>query len=234
MIYPSAGKVQIVHGSPLDAGCSLLAQGFNMLWCDALSCGARYFAMLHADVHAGMYWIDTLIREMHEHDAAAVSAVVSLKSQDGLTSTAIDNPIDSWEPLHRLSLEEMADLPETFCGADIQEGLGTADLLINTGCLLIDLDRPWVRELNDDGDLAFRWHIKDRIAVDTENKIYTAYVQPEDWLFSRHLNARGEKIVATTKVRTHHYGGIAYGNSVPREQRIEPKNIETPEPVGAT
>jgi hypothetical protein len=174
---------------------SLLAQAFNKLWCDARCGDYDFFAMLHSDVEpldAG--WIDILLAEMEQHEAAIVSAVVALKNTSGLTSTAIGNVGDPWKRV-RLTLTQCSQLPATFSADDV--GDETRPLLINTGCMLVDLRRPWI------ADAVFQ--INNRIAGESVE------CEPEDWYLSRQAFEAGETAVyATTKVLSWHHGGARF------------------------
>jgi len=92
---------------------SLLANCFNMLWCRALNARKqeprlRYFAMLHADVEPQMpFWLDVLLHELESNKADMVSAVVPIKTRQGLTSTAIGDSFDPWCPVRRLTMKEV-------------------------------------------------------------------------------------------------------------------------------
>jgi hypothetical protein len=77
-------------------GGSLLALGFNQLWCRALNDrregGITHFAMHHADIEAPAGWLDRLIDEQRRVDADVLSVVVPIKDGRGLTSTGVRHP----------------------------------------------------------------------------------------------------------------------------------------------
>lgn len=182
-----------------DAMSTVLDQGFNLCWAGALNAramGVTHFAMLHDDVaplEAG--WLDVLLRELG--DADAVSAVVPIKDRRGLTSTAVETG-DVWSP-RRLTLREAHALPETF--GDAEAG---GELLLNTGCWLCRLDRPWA----DDPPW---FQTASRLRRDAEGQ-YHAEARSEDWEFSRELRRRGAKLLATRAVRLDHVGEDEFGN----------------------
>lgn len=103
-----ADMTQVVNSSQPG---SLLAENFNILWCEALNRvnkGERidYFAMLHDDVGAGEGWLDTLIEELEAKQLDILGTAVAIKDGKGLTSLALHNgPIASTEDEFELWLE---------------------------------------------------------------------------------------------------------------------------------
>lgn len=191
---------------PTTAGGSLLAHVFNVLWAGAMQvrekARADYFVMLHGDVIPAGGWVDTLVAEIEWTGADVVSAVLPIKDKRGVTSTAIDDPDDVWTPLRRLTMTEVARLPETFSAADC--GYPDNALLVNTGCWICDLRKPWVNEFPG-------FEIRDRIRR-LPDGTPQAVCQPEDWNFSRWLHARGCKVLATRKVHADHAGEYRFPN----------------------
>jgi hypothetical protein len=186
----------------LVAGSSLLTQTFNALWCSALNHradGITHFAMLHDDIDIEGDWIDTLIEEMDRTGADILSVVVPMKTPNGLTSTAIDS--GGWTH-RRLTMTEVANLPETFDALDVPWADGRP-LLVNTGCMLVKFDKPWVEQVC--------FHIADK-NVKGEDGQWKPLVFPEDWGFSRWANQNGLKVMATTKVRLQHIGKASFPN----------------------
>lgn len=207
----SRGAVDIVRHQTW--GGSLLAKSFNMLWAMALSVaekeGCEWFVMLHADIVPEHGWVDKLVTEGERIDADVISVVMPLKSQKGLTSTAIDNPHDIFQPLRRLTMREVhsGKIPETFVADDLSDNI---ELLINTGCMAARLDRPWCRAVDSDGNLRSTFSIADRIKrIDGK---WNVGVAPEDWQWSRTINELGGKVAATTAVKASHYGEAGYPN----------------------
>lgn len=188
------------------AGGSLLAHVFNVLWAQMLLVKPQtdpdYFAMLHSDVVPEAGWVDTLVDELRRTGADLVSVVLPIKNLQGVTSTAIDDPEDEWTPLRRLTTTEVQRLPETFSAADC--GYPGRALLVNTGCWVCDLHRPWVEEFPG-------FEIRDKIRRRPDGAPQAVCV-PEDWNFSRWLHARGAKVLATRKVRAEHVGTHAFAN----------------------
>jgi hypothetical protein len=174
--------------------CSLLNHNFNQHWAEALNArdehGATHFAMMHDDVCPDSGWLTVLLDELVAHDADVVSSVVRLKDWRGLTSTAVYDGQNPWER-KRLTLSEVADLPETFGAADTG-----SPLLINTGLWVCDLRKPWC----DD------WCFRSLERIVTRHGRRVAQVVSEDWAFGHFLNQRGAKVLATRKVLPGHEG----------------------------
>lgn len=189
---------------------SLLAYGFNTLWCQALDLAAKgecdRFAMLHADVcPAAGPWLDRLERVLQQTGADVASVVVPIKDTRGLTSTAIGDPADPWRQVKRLTVRECLALPESFRAADC--GFPGHPLLVNTGCWMARLDR---------GDWPGKVHfeIRDRV-VTLPDGTRKAQCLPEDWGWSRQLHALGVDVVATRAVNVRHVGRIEFANDQP-------------------
>lgn len=192
-------------------GSSLLARTFNELWCTALNYklvkGERidYFAMLHADVTPAAGWIDTLIDRLESHKLDVLAAVVPIKSDDGLTSTAYAKPGASpFKPAGRLTTAEVHRLPETFTADHLPNG---HRLLNNTGCWVCKFDPAWVTKVH--------FEINDRIEWDETKKCWQPRCEPEDWHLSRQLNDLGVKTGATRAVSIWHHGSGTWGNEAP-------------------
>jgi hypothetical protein len=168
---------------------SLLTWNFNMLWCEALnrrSAGFTHFLLLHADVEPlDENWLDLLVEEMRSTRTEVLSAVVSIKDANGQTSTARDT--DAWHP-RRYTMQEVRQQPVTWT---------ERDLLVNTGCLLVDMRRPWVERIC--------FTINDRIARTPTG--WEAVAEPEDWHFSRQCRRLNVPVWATRRIRIRHHGG---------------------------
>lgn len=177
---------------------SLLCRSFNNLWARALDQRPDFFAMIHSDIAPDLWWLDTLIDELERLEADVVSAVVPIKTREGVTSTAVDTG-DFWHP-RRLTMHEIYALPETFGEDDVG-----APLLLNTGLWVCDFRKPWVEKVY--------FRIADRItAQDSQWKPQTV---SEDWCFSHDLNRLGAKLYATRLVGVRHMGEQAYPNTSP-------------------
>lgn len=183
---------------------SLLAANFNGCWAYALNRaqngdGVDYFAMLHSDIGPDDFWLDTLIDEMESRDLDILGVAVPIKDPRGLSSLAIDGD-DTWRPKCRLTMREIARLPETFTSDDIG-----GRLLLNTGCWVCKFDIEWCRKVF--------FTVNDRIVIDANGR-YMAEVEPEDWFFSRLLHELGLNIGATSKVGVMHRGEMDFSNRV--------------------
>jgi len=187
----------------IDAqGSSLLVRNFNQLWATALNLPERpkYFAMHHSDIAAPPGWIDVLIDTLEEQKADMVSAVVAIKSFDGMTSTAV---LDlETKARRRLTVTEVSKLPPVFDGADAGALFGInperSVLLVNTGLWVCRFaDQPWIE------DVCFA--TGDEIRKGEDGK-FQAHVMPEDWLWSLTLSGRGLKVLATSAVPVVHFG----------------------------
>lgn len=197
---------------------SLLAMTFNGAFCYALNRykedGAKWFAMLHADILPEANWLDTLIEEAERLDADMLSAIVPIKSGKGLTSTAMAHATDPWQLFTRLTLKQIwhEKMPETFNRYTLKTAMQEilpepfasqvpdSALLVNTGCFVCRIDRL--------ADFPPCFTIHDRI-IQKDGK-WVPEVQPEDWWFSRCLDVRGMSVYATRKLDLVHWGGAAY------------------------
>ncbi|REJ91411.1 MAG: hypothetical protein DWQ35_14775 [Planctomycetota bacterium] len=198
---------------------SLIGATFNALWCAACDAYERdecdYFAMLHADVTPGPEWLDTLVDELVRLDADLVACCVPIKSDEGLTSTAIADVDDPWNIEGKLNFDELRDLPPTFSIRDTPwRGDPKKCLLVNTGCFVVDLAKAWTRETDEDGIARFRFSVEDRIRVVVDPKTgrsqRQAQVCSEAWAMSRYLAKIGARVFATTKVAITHCGDHAW------------------------
>lgn len=198
---------------------TLPTRNFNNLFSRALNEPAvTHFAMLHGDCTPEDYWLDTLFEELERTGADMIAAVVPIKDERGITSTAIDDPNWFWSPKRRLTMAEIyQSLPETFSIEDCRAaGLAGPDdrLLCNTGCWLCDLRKPWAREVDEAGRLFCHFTVKDAI-LKLPNGRFKEAVAPEDWNFSRMLAMKGAAVYATRKVGLDHIGEFAFTNKKP-------------------
>lgn len=226
---------------PCTRGRSLLNSNCNGMLCDALNMreehGVGWFAMLHSDIEPDRWWLDTLINEAIKHNADMVSAVIPIKDTRGLTSTAIASDAFQSAGENAYSLPECCqfgrltqqqlwwpDLPDTFdmhTLADTMESvpppLGVPRvprhaLLLNTGCMVCRLDRPWF-------DCGMRDCLKvyfssiDGIQRTADG--YRLFDVSEDWLFSWRVAQQGGKCMATRLVKATHKGIGLFVNDKP-------------------
>ncbi len=198
---PTRGRPYFV----VDFTSSLLSFTFNSLWQVALTLRdqgkARYVAMIHADLEAEQGWVDRLIDELQRMKADIVSAVVPIKDTRGVTSTAIDDPADPYDPWRRLTMHEVARLPPTFNAADC--GYPDRALLINTGLWVADLRGAWCNGVCFTVGDAIR---KAPAGHPAAGQAFVG-VSPEDWNFSRYLHQQKARVYATQVVRCAHTSG---------------------------
>ena len=185
---------------------SLLACNFNKLWCEALNAAHAgtpfdYFAMLHDDIGAEDFWLDTLIDELEAKQLDVLGVVVPIKDTRGMTSIALHHPGDNWNIDCRLTLHDVFQLPETFT----EDDLGGKQLLLNTGC--------WVAKWNQEWGKKAHVELNDRIVFDRGSNAYRPENESEDWFFSRCLNEMGLRIGATRKIAVKHEGDAEFQNT---------------------
>lgn len=198
----------ILRGSELtpsmnDAGGPEVLCNHNCLWATALD---RYeagetdaFALIHADVGAEAGWLSILHREMVAYGADVISAVIPIKDDRGLTSTAADDTGDSWL-WRRLTMRQVADLPETFGDAELG-----SEIALNTGLMLVKLG-PWCLETDEHGHAKHVFRFEHAIRKEA-NGSRRCLFRPDDWLLSRAFRASGLKLAATRAVKLVHCGG---------------------------
>ena len=204
----------------LNIGGSNTAKAFNMLWSAALNDYAegkvQYFAMIHSDIVPKGNWIDILWKELHERKLDMISVVSPIKDDRGLTSTGCDIRRDDPWKVRRFTMSEIMRLPPTFGLEDtIAAGLNDEGmpLLVNTGCMLIDLNNPAWLEEDDEGNLKFRFTFYDRIEKNADGDWQAGSIS-EDWDWSRMMAARGLRYEATRKVTLSHFGRWPYKNNM--------------------
>lgn len=189
---------------------------FNTVWADALNAAAAgectHFAMLHLDVVPQDFWLDPLLAEMDRLYADAIAAVVPIKDDRGLTTIAIGDLCDRWNPLRRLTLKEIYKLPETFDAADA--GYPESPLLWNEGCCVMDLRQEVFHRTDDTGRARVYFGSPMDVSRGEDGKFRTRW-EPEDWFFSRQLHDAGGVAYATRKVRLDHVGPMAFPNDRP-------------------
>ena len=178
---------------------SLLAHGFNHLWCDAIASGCDYFAMCHADIGPDPGWVDTLIDRLHEYDADLMSACIPIKADYDEYSVAMGIPGEC--STYRLPGAHLRQVPETFGTEDVRDVAGEGGwLLANTGLWVCRLGETWNRQVS--------FSIKSWIDWDSEPP--QPMVIPEDWDFSHQLHRLGLSVMCTKAVGVVHVGQHAW------------------------
>lgn len=189
---------------------SALCWCFNTLYVDALNDRTcDYFLLIHADIIpiAPMGWISKLIQEATNAHADLISVVSPIKNANGLTSTALQTREHATP--RRISMTEAMQLPQTFRAADVAKLFGcendaAQELLINTGCMLMDLRR--------NRDVWESMHFRTHDDIVKRDGKFVATFTPEDWDFSRQANAHGLTVAATRAVSLIHNGNADYRN----------------------
>ncbi len=184
--------------------CSILTRGFNLLYAHALNerkNGTSHFCLLHDDIVPEPFWLDEMMRIMEAHGADVLSVVVPIKNDKGLTSTALDVGVGDEDPhwrVKRLTLNEIYN--------DYEPTFTHEKLLVNTGLMLVDLQKPWVENV---------WFaFEDKIIPDPKAPgNFKAVGVSEDWFFSRRARELGAKLYATREISVRHAGTTEYSNS---------------------
>lgn len=208
--YATASKEHRVFVVP--NGKSLLSSNCNTLLSMALNERERlelgWFAMLHADCEPDPWWIDTLIEEANTHNADFCSAVVPIKDERGISSTAIGD--GTYPAFGRLTMRQVhhPKFPKTFdvnLAVDALESLGILGapkkyLLANTGVMVLRLATMFDKSVyfaNFDG-------------IRLVDGKYQAWDISEDWYFSKLITDAGGKVICTTKVGVIHHGSARF------------------------
>lgn len=187
--------------SPASVDTSACCLRFNAMLIMAQEFHARgdadYFLLWHSDIVPEAWFLDKMIDIAEEKGAEILSAVVPIKDEHGLTSTAIDEPVgdmpNEWR-VRRLTMAEIMERESTFTDPK---------LLVNTGLLLIKLSAPWVKDIY--------FHFEDKIIEHHGKKL--AVLFPEDWMFSRDARKLGcTSMWATRDVKLTHIGHQQYPN----------------------
>jgi|GEM_PF-3478915 len=214
---------------------SLLAAGCNRLWCEAINMQRemkwRYFALLHSDIVPELFWLDKLIALADQYDADIMSAIVPIKDDFGLTSTAVSRPTYSHNSTYscwtRLTQQQVNDpaMPETFDIDMLREAMPNLKgaltlpdhvrLLVNTGCVVIRCDREWAPKAH--------FTINDHLVIGVHGLQYE--VEPEDWYFSRRVAEMGGRVMATRAVKLAHVGKYDFKSTNQWGHRLDPNTI---------
>lgn len=220
VFYKNASQIHQVE--PFVAEFSLLTANCNILWAMALNYfelkKVDWFALIHSDVQPEPFWIDRLMAEADTHGADIMSAVIPIKNDKGLTSTAISDPHDDYGTFVRLTMSQVKhpSFPITFDGDLAVQALRSlpaslrveapagARLLCNTGCMVCRLG-AWCdpRKVYFDEVTRFR-----RI-----NNQWKPFIRSEDWFFTGNAAANGAKVMATTALQLIHHGTSDFPNN---------------------
>lgn len=185
--FPSRGVVSV--------SLSLLAFCFNKLYADALNDSKNgpitHFVMLHSDVSpVHKDWGSRLIGTLIEHKLAACATLVPIRGTKVVKARDTSTAVELKEGGHRnIKVGEWSGVV-----TNKQE----PGLLINTGCLVIDLKHPAADRLY--------FHIKDGIRVNPETKRHEAWCEPEDWEMSRMMRRLGMPYGVNCDIKCAHKG----------------------------
>jgi predicted O-methyltransferase YrrM len=80
-----------------------------------------YVCLHHSDIQATPGWLGIMIRDMESVGAEVMHAAVAIKNADGFTSTAMAYSDDRWEPIRKITMHELHQLPLVFNIGHIQE-----------------------------------------------------------------------------------------------------------------
>jgi hypothetical protein len=188
---------------------SLLGHSLNDYLAMCLNDGGYdYFGIVHADLAPADNWLSTMLAEMDAHDLEVCHAVCAIKDSSGLTSTSIAYSNDPWARVRRITLTELARLPQTFTIETLREAYDPAALrlLPNTGCLVMRA-KTWLRSF--DG-----FEIRGRLRTRPEDGKRVADVVPEDWNFGHWCAEHGVRVGGTKAVVTEHFGRASFRSDV--------------------
>lgn len=209
----AAGTFKATHQMGMPARVevepsSLLTLAFNRLWCKWLNSGIDRFVMLHDDVapiEPG--WLITLSEAYSATTAPVLSAVLPMKDNRGLSSTAF---LDATTMrIRRLSMTRAFTLPKIFTAQEAGYHAETV-ILPNTGL--------WITQ---------RYHWAENITFtirDRNEKVsgqWQARCFSEDWDFGWQLFKMGVEVKATTLIPCKHMGECGYPNYLPWGNVIE-------------
>ncbi len=194
---------------------SLLAHNFNICLQKCLAMGDfDFYAQIHADIGADKGFLGTLLDQIETHGHDVIHAVVPIKNNSGLTSTAIAYSDDEWALERRITMTELSELPKTFDILNIRNEIDSnaVRLLPNTGCLMLRLGE-WVDDFPG-------FEIKSRLTRDDESNVKAETV-PEDWNFGHWCARNGVTVAGTKAVGIGHWGRWQFRNDEVWGQRVD-------------
>ncbi len=186
---------------------------FNKLWVQFLMHGLRgdytHAVMVHADLNFGADqppFVDVLMQNMQHCGAEVLAAAIPFKDARGLVTTGVAAPDDPWEPLRRLTIRELAKLPDNFGAAEL--GYPGLPLLVNHGAILFDLRSPKWYAGRPNGRAACYFEFREEVCW--RNGIPQYRAASEDWVISRMFWQAGLDVQATKALRVVHLGQFAF------------------------
>lgn len=175
-----------------------------------------YWVMLHADIGAKTDdWLDVLLTDLETENLAVISAVAAIKSDEGLTSTAV---MSRENFPRRLTLSEVHNGPEILTN-DKCKRIHGHPLLINTGMM------AWKMSVMREHipNLPFEFHDKFDLKMTENGEMYIPNFKPEDWLMSERLNELGIAYGTTRRVPTIHCGRHEFDSSMIWGHKTDPQ-----------
>jgi hypothetical protein len=176
----------------------------NRLYAGALNARAekniKWFAMLHSDMWSpDPLWLVKLLDAAWQYQLDVVSATAAIKDSSGDTNCAL---FDATGAPRRATVAETRDWPDVATDDWVWVRYGRV-LGINTGMLLMRIDRPWAE------GHAFR--MEDYIRRADDGK-FVGGMHSEDWIMSRELRQRGVRYGAVPGIETMHQGAANWRN----------------------
>jgi len=198
---------------------SLLARNFNGIFKHAWNNRFDFVVILHADIGVrppanSVSWVDVLVDLVKHTGAAAISSVVPIKTEAGVTSTGLDLVPGNPYSMRRLTVRECnfhLRYPQIISKKDICQLWGldpanTGPLLINTAVMCMNLRHyNWAKA----GWPGFG--IKDVIGW-SKDGYADMFTGPEDWECSRWMDSMNWPYYATMKLGVDHFGTHAFSN----------------------
>lgn len=202
LLFPLLQASRKHHLDFANSDTSATCFSFNKLWIDALELWEAgkitHFLMVHSDIIPERYFVDKMMAIMERCGADVLSAIVPIKSNEGLTSTAMEEPWGDEDPrwrVRRVTMREAHALPKTW----------THDaVLLNTGLMLVKMGE-WCKQMH--------FHFDDAIIMYRGRRIPACF--PEDWNFSRDAKKLGAKLYASREVSCTHVGNTGFPNFNP-------------------
>jgi hypothetical protein len=174
--------------------------------------------MIHSDIEPEPFWVDKMIAEADRHRADIMTAVVPIKNDKGLTSTALSHPSDDCRAFLRLTSAQVKhpSFPVTFdrdmavnalraLPGDLRfDAPMPANLLCNTGCMVCRLGGAWCDPT--------KVYFDEVTTFQRINNQWTPLIRSEDWFFTAKAFQNGAKVMATTSMKINHHGITSYPN----------------------
>lgn len=202
LLFPMLRATKEHHLEIANSDTSATCFSFNRLWIDALDAWEQgkitHFLMVHSDIVPENYFVDKMVAIMERTKADVLSAIIPIKDNMGLTSTAMEEPMGDEDPrwrVRRVTMREAHALGKTW----------THDaVLLNTGLMMVKMGE-WCKSMH--------FHFDDDIIQYRGRRHPVCF--PEDWNFSRDAKKLGAKLWATREVLANHMGITGFPNWKP-------------------